>query len=63
MTIMVFSPILIITASSVTFFVRTKLDEYFTDYLSPVLTVIINVLPYLLMAIVFTLVYLIMPNT
>ncbi|MBO7565907.1 MAG: YihY/virulence factor BrkB family protein [Bacteroidales bacterium] len=63
MTIMVFSPILIITASSATFFVRTKLDEYFTDYLSPVLTVIINVLPYLLMAIVFTLVYLIMPNT
>ena len=63
MTIMVFSPILIITASSATFFVRTKLDEYFTDYLSPVLTVIINVLPYLLMAIVFTLVYLILPNT
>jgi len=63
MTIMVFSPILIITASSATFFVRTELDDYFTDYLSPVSTVIIKVLPYVLMAIVFTLVYLIMPNT
>ncbi len=63
MTIMVFSPILIITASSATFFVRAKLGDYFTDYLSPLLTVIIKVLPYILMAIVFTLVYLIMPNT
>ena len=63
MTIMVFSPILIITASSATFFIRAKLGDYFADYLSPVLTVIIKVLPYLLMAIVFTLVYLIMPNT
>ena len=63
MTIMVFSPILIITASSATFFVRAKLGDYFADYLSPVLTVIIKVLPYVLMAIVFTLVYLILPNT
>ena len=63
MTIMVFSPILIITASSATFFVRAKLGDYFTDYLSPLLTVIIKVLPYILMVIVFTLVYLIMPNT
>ena len=63
MTIMVFSPILIITASSATFFVRAKLSDYFTDYLSPLLTVIIKVLPYILMVIVFTLVYLIMPNT
>lgn len=63
MTIMVFSPILIITASSATFFVRAKLGDYFADYLSPVLTVIIKVSPYVLMAIVFTLVYLIMPNT
>ncbi|MBO4771325.1 MAG: YihY/virulence factor BrkB family protein [Bacteroidales bacterium] len=63
MTIMVFSPILIITASSATFFVRAKLGDYFADYLSPVLTVIIKILPYVLMAIVFTLVYLILPNT
>ena len=63
MTIMVFSPILIITASSATFFVRAKLGDYFSDYLSPVLTVIINILPYVLMSIVFSLVYLIMPNT
>ena len=63
MTIMVFSPILIITASSATFFVRTELDAYFSDYLSPVVTLVIKVLPYVLMAIVFTLVYLIMPNT
>ena len=63
MTIMVFSPILIITASSATFFVRAKLGDYFTDYLSPLLTLIIKVLPYILMVIVFTLVYLIMPNT
>ena len=34
MTIMVFSPILIITASSATFFIRAKLGDYFADYLS-----------------------------
>ncbi|MCR5456399.1 MAG: YihY/virulence factor BrkB family protein [Bacteroidales bacterium] len=63
MTIMVFTPILLIVANSATFFVRAKLGEYFSDYLSPVLSLIINILPYILMAIVFTLVYLIMPNT
>lgn len=62
-SIMVFSPILIITASSATFFVRAQLGDYFADYLSPILTVIIGILPYVLMSIVFTLVYLIMPNT
>ena len=63
MTIMVFTPILLIVASSATFFVRAKLGEYFTDYLAPVWTTLFKVVPYLLMSIVFTLVYLIMPNT
>lgn len=63
MTIMVFTPILLIVASSATFFVRAKLGEYFTDYLAPVWTTLFNIVPYLLMSIVFTLVYLIMPNT
>ena len=63
MTIMVFTPILLIVASSATFFVRAKLGEYFTDYLAPVWTTLFKIVPYLLMSIVFTLVYLIMPNT
>ncbi len=62
-TMMIFTPVLLIIASSATFFVRTKLSDYFSDYLSPVLTVIIKVAPYVLMAVVFSLVYLIMPNT
>jgi len=63
MTIMVFTPILLIVASSATFFVRAKLGEYFADYLAPVWTTLFKIVPYLLMSIVFTLVYLIMPNT
>ncbi|MBR4265335.1 MAG: YihY/virulence factor BrkB family protein [Bacteroidales bacterium] len=62
-TIMIFAPIMLIVASSATFFLRSQLHDTFSGYLSPVSEIIMKLLPWILMTIVFTLIYLIMPNT
>ena len=61
--IMIFAPILLLMAASATIFLKTQLQQIFSGYLSPFLTVIINIIPFVLMWITFTLLYLIMPNT
>lgn len=62
-TIMIFTPIMLIIATSATFFFQTHAREYFSDYLSPLLYVLVKLVPYLLFAVMFSIVYLIMPNT
>ncbi|MCQ2251798.1 MAG: YihY/virulence factor BrkB family protein [Bacteroidales bacterium] len=62
-TIMIFTPIMLIIASSVTFFLQTQASAYFSDYLGPLLFVLVKLVPYILMAVMFTILYLIMPNT
>ena len=62
-TIMIFTPILLIISSSATFFLTSQLDNMFSSLFSPFLNVIIKILPWVLMSVVFTILYLIMPNT
>ncbi|MCQ2975564.1 MAG: YihY/virulence factor BrkB family protein [Bacteroidales bacterium] len=62
-SIMIFAPILLLTAASATIFLRTHLQEVFSGYLTPFLNIIIGFVPFILMWITFTLLYLIMPNT
>ena len=62
-TIMIFTPILLIISSSATFFLTSQMQNFFPALLSPVLTVIVKILPWVLMSVVFTILYLIMPNT
>lgn len=57
--IMIFTPILLLTGVSATIFVKTQLQNLLSGYLTPLFTIV----PYVLMWITFTLLYLIMPNT
>lgn len=62
-SIMTFAPILLLISLSANVFITTMLQNFLTGYLSPVLKVIINCTPFVVLWVVFTLVYLIMPNT
>lgn len=62
-TIMIFAPILMIIASSTTIFIQTQVSESISETLSPLSSALLKIIPWLLMAIVFSLIYLIMPNT
>jgi len=62
-TIMIFTPIMLIIASSVTFFLQTQASANFHEYLGPLLFVLVKLVPFVLMAVMFTILYLIMPNT
>ena len=62
-TIMIFTPILMIISSSATFFLSSQLHNLFSEYFSPILNLIMKIVPCFLMTIVFTILYLIMPNT
>ena len=57
--IMIFAPILLLMGVSATIFVKTQLQNLLSGYLTPLFTIV----PYVLMWITFTLLYLIMPNT
>lgn len=57
--IMIFAPILLLMGASATIFVKTQLQNMLSGYLTPLFTIV----PYVLMWITFTLLYLIMPNT
>lgn len=60
--IMIFTPILIITAISTNIVFRTSLKSYFNGDLSTVQDILIGFSPYLMMWVFFTLLYLVMPN-
>ncbi len=60
--IMIFTPILIITAISTNIVFRTSLKSYFNGNLSTVQDILIGFSPYLMMWVFFTLLYLVMPN-
>ena len=62
-SIMVIAPILLIAAFSSTTPILSFLEKYFIGDLSPITKIIARLAPYILMWIVFTLLYLIMPNT
>lgn len=62
-TIMIFTPVLLIISSSATVFLSSQLPNTMADYISPLVNVIVKIMPWILMMIVFTILYLIMPNT
>jgi len=66
--IMIFGPILLITSSGGTVFVETMMNKFIEgnsllEYVGPVLFYIIKLAPFVLMWILFTLLYVFMPNT
>ncbi|MCU0560459.1 MAG: YihY/virulence factor BrkB family protein [Desulfobacterales bacterium] len=68
MALMVFSPILLIVAGSATVFIRTQIDDVsarfaLTDWLAPLVLAGFRLTPLLLVWMLFTLLYLVMPNT
>ena len=50
-------------SSSVTIFLTSHLNGLFSDYFSPVATILLKIVAWVLMMLVFTIFYLIMPNT
>ncbi|MFW5700542.1 MAG: YihY/virulence factor BrkB family protein [Cyclobacteriaceae bacterium] len=67
-TITLLGPILIFLSSSITIFIRSQIqslakDAQLTDLVDPVLTVVLQFVPYTLIWILLTLTYLILPNT
>lgn len=60
--IMIFTPLLIITAISTNVVFRSSLKSYLNGDLTPVQDLLISFSPYLMMWIFFTLLYLVMPN-
>lgn len=68
LSIMLIAPVFMILSSSATIFIATQITSIvekisILGYLSPVIRVFINMIPYVLIWIVFTSVYMIMPNT
>lgn len=62
-TIMIFAPILLMIASSVTVFLKTQASVYFHDDIGQFIFWLFKLVPYVLMVLAFTFLYLIMPNT
>jgi membrane protein len=68
LTIMLIIPILLILSSSVTVFINTQLPEYMEkaailDFFKPVISFLVKIFPYLLVWIVLTVLFIVMPNT
>lgn len=61
--IMLFAPILLLTATSATFLVKSSVKILFTGGLTPLQFIVGHALPFIVLWIVFTLLYLVMPNT
>lgn len=61
--IMLFAPILLLTATSATIMIKSSVRAMLTGGFTPLQDVVIHALPYLTMWTVFTLLYLVMPNT
>jgi membrane protein len=68
LTIMLIAPVLAILSSSVTVFINTKLHQFMDqapilDFFKPIISFLLHVTPYLLVWIVLTAIFIIMPNT
>jgi membrane protein len=68
LAIMVLSPVLMIVAGSVTVFVKTQITEItqqvrLLGYLNPLISASFKLTPYLLVWLLFSLIYILMPNT
>lgn len=57
------APLFFILASALTVFLNTQIQEFRGSLLNPVLLFIVSLIPYILIWIIFTLLYIIMPNT
>ncbi|MGN0028366.1 MAG: YihY/virulence factor BrkB family protein [Marinilabiliaceae bacterium] len=63
MCIMLFGPIMLLAATSATIVVKSSVRAIMTGGFTPLQDVVLHALPYLMAWIVFTLLYLVMPNT
>jgi membrane protein len=68
LAIMIIAPIFIIASSSATVYITTQIVHIaqsiqFLGFFSPVIRVFINLIPYVLIWIVFSIIYILMPNT
>jgi membrane protein len=68
LSLMLIAPILIILSSSITVFITTRIESIteqvgLLGYLSPFISFLIRLIPYIITWLLFTLVYIIMPNT
>jgi len=68
LSIMIIAPILILMSGSVTVFITTRVTQFTQEFallgvLSPLISFLLKLIPYVLIWIVFTVLYVIMPNT
>jgi membrane protein len=68
LTIMLIAPVLLIVSSSVTVFINTQFTDYMEkapilDFFKPVIAFLIRISPYILIWLILTLLYIVMPNT
>ena len=68
LSMMLIAPVLLFLSSGITVFIETQLEQIAASYevigmISPVLFFLIKLIPYVLVWLLFTLVYIIMPNT
>jgi membrane protein len=68
LSIMMISPLLVILQSSATVFITTQLSQIaeriaLIGYFSPLITLSFKLIPYVIVWVLFTMVYLVMPNT
>jgi membrane protein len=66
-TIMLIAPVFIILSSSIKVFIGTQLEEFMIrlpilDYFKPVVSVLLQMIPYLISWIILTILFIIMPN-
>ncbi len=62
-SMMFIAPLFLIAASAATVYLNTQVQEANGMILDPILVFIVNIIPYLLLWSVFTLLYMVMPNT
>jgi len=64
LTMMLIAPIFILISSSVTVFITTQFDKFATDYaILEHLRFLLSLIPYLLIWLLLTIIYMVMPNT
>lgn len=68
LSMMLIAPILVIASSSATVYLSTQLGTYtqqveILGYISPFLIFLLRLIPYILISLLFTLTYIVMPNT
>jgi membrane protein len=68
LTIMLIAPVLVILSSSVTVFINTHLHEFIDkapilDFFKPIISFLVQAAPYILIWIILTAIFIIMPNT